>query len=404
LSQYYDPEPIPKPHALATELMARGHDVEVLTGLPNYPTGSLARGYRLTAFKREVRDAIPVARVFELPYHGRSMLGRLANYGSFGLSALLAAGFLARPDVMYVWSPPLTVGVVAAIVAQSRRLPFVYDLQDIWPDTLIFAGLPPNSRAASLMRLAERHVYRQASRILVPTQGAKANLESKGITPSKVLVLPHWVNPDDFVAVDKLEYEERRAGLHADLHNFVVTYAGNVGFAQGLDTLVAAADLLRARPQIVFRIIGDGAAAGQLADNIAARNLSNIQLIGRRSRAETSRLLALSDTLVVLLRNRELSEIAMPGKTMTYMASGRPVVMAASGAGAALIRAAAAGDVVPPADPQALASAIVRLSESPKRELDATGARGADYVRANYSRSTIIHQLETILKTAAGLD
>jgi glycosyltransferase involved in cell wall biosynthesis len=152
---------------------------------------------------------------------------------------------------------------------------------------------------------------------------------------------------------------------------------------------------------VAIRIIGDGVASRALSQDIRARGMTNIQLIGRRDRGETARLLAASDLLLILLKNKELAEIALPGKTMPYLASGRPIVMAGTGAAAKLILAAKAGVVVDPADPRALADRIVQLSETPRAELDALGAQGALYVRANNSRSEIMGRLEAILESAA---
>ncbi|CAN5343159.1 hypothetical protein BH18ACT12_BH18ACT12_23220 [soil metagenome] len=128
LSQYYDPEPVPKPGEVARELIQRGHHVTVLTGLPNYPSGRLAAGYRLAPFSRERLDEVPIIRVFEVPYHGTSAAGRILNYGSFMLSSSIAAGLLRGRDVAYVWHPPLTVGIPAALLARVRSVPFVYDV------------------------------------------------------------------------------------------------------------------------------------------------------------------------------------------------------------------------------------------------------------------------------------
>ena len=141
LSQYYDPEPLPKAGELARELRDRGHEVEVVTGFPNYPAGKLYEGYRLAPVSRDSIDGIKVIRVFEFPYHGRNTFLRLVNYWSFVLFAPLAALFVQRADVMYVWHPPLTVGVAAWLISRLRRIPFVYDVQDIWPDAAVLSGM-----------------------------------------------------------------------------------------------------------------------------------------------------------------------------------------------------------------------------------------------------------------------
>src|ERR1043166_8822943 len=140
LSHYYDPEPIPKPAGLARELRYRGHTVCALTGYPNYPTGKLYPGFRLGVVRRQEVDGIPVVRTFEFPHHGKRVVGRLLNYVSFMISAPLGSALIPACDVMYVWHPPLTVGLAAWVIARLRRVPFVYDVQDIWPESVVLSG------------------------------------------------------------------------------------------------------------------------------------------------------------------------------------------------------------------------------------------------------------------------
>jgi len=398
LSQYYDPEPIAKPGEIASELVARGHHVEVLTGLPNYPTGSLAPGYRISLWRHEERARVPILRVFEFPYHGTSGFGRLANYGSFAASALLAGLRISKPDVMYVWSPPLTVGLTAAALSRFRDVPFVYDLQDIWPESLVFSGMSAESMVVRLMRLVEPRVYQSAGHILVPTVGGRANLETKGISASKVTVLPHWANPDDFVELDAAGRARSRAAMETMDFDFVVTYAGNIGFAQGLEQVVQAADTLRDNPRIKFRVIGDGAAIDGLKAEIATRHLTNVRLLGRRTRAETASLLAASDLLLLTLRNQDLGRIALPGKVTSYLASGRPILSGAGEGAGRLIESIGAGAIVEPGDPVGLGRRIVEMSERPPRALAAMGSSGRDYARSELSRGRLIDRLEVILR------
>src|SRR5437016_6845926 len=193
LSQYYKPEPVPKPGELAEELRRRGHDVTVLTGFPNYPTGRLYPGASLKLLRREEINGVPVTRTFELPYHGQGIIGRFLNYGSFMASAILGGALGLRPDVIYVWHPPLTVGIAAAVIARVRRVPFVYDVQDIWPEAAVISGMLKDGWLIRLISRVERLVYREADHILVVTPGARENLVAKGVPPEKLSVMPDWV-------------------------------------------------------------------------------------------------------------------------------------------------------------------------------------------------------------------
>src|SRR5437660_10947613 len=194
LSQYYDPEPVPKPAELAEALRQRGHQVAVLTGFPNYPSGKLYKGFRLRMVKREVMNGIPVTRTFEYPYHGTNVIGRLLNYFSFMVSAPLGSLLTPACDAIYVWHPPLTVGVAAWVIAGLRGVPFIYDVQDIWPESAVLSGLLKEGWLVRMMSRLERFVYRRADHLLVVTDGSRKNLIAKGIAPARISAMPHWVD------------------------------------------------------------------------------------------------------------------------------------------------------------------------------------------------------------------
>jgi colanic acid biosynthesis glycosyl transferase WcaI len=400
LSQYYDPEPIPKPSEVTDDLQRRGHETFAIAELPNYPTGTLYPGYRLVPFVRERRaGGSRVLRVFTIPYHGHSAIGRIMNYCAFVLSAALGAFLMPRPDVIYVWHPPLTVGLAAWIIGILRRAPFVLDVQDIWPDEVLMTGMLREGRAASALRRLERFVYRRASHIIVMTEGAQRNLAQKGVPESKMTVLPHWVYgemPDPSDASRKAAREDLEAG-----DAFIVTFAGNLGYLQGVDTVVRAAATLRSRTDVAFRIIGDGALRGELERLAADLKLSNIRFLGAMPANVLPAYLSASDALLVHLRSGDLSELVLPAKTLSYLAVGRPVIAAATGATEELVRACAAGLTLAPGDPIALAATIERLMELPPAERVAMGQRGRECVESRFSRSRIMDDLEKVLERAS---
>jgi glycosyltransferase involved in cell wall biosynthesis len=400
VAQYYAPEPVPKPSDIAEELTRRGHSVTVLTGLPNYPSGILASGYKLTPRLNEVIAGVPVTRVFEYPYHGRSVIGRTANYLSFTLSAAVAAYAVPRPDVMYVFLPPSTLGVSAWFIGALRRAPFVCDVQDIWPDEAIMSGILREGVFSSILRAVERFVYEKASHVLVVTEGARRNLLKKGVPEAKVSVLPHWhpVNDDPEHPAEFVAHGRRE--LRAS-EEFVVTFAGNLGILQGLSTVLDAAERLRSRRDIAFRFIGDGLDRPRLEAIVAARKLENVLFLDRRPPADVAPLLAASDCLLVHAVPGPLQEIALPTKTLAYMAAGRPVIAAMEGPTAELIREAGAGVTTTPGDPVALAGAIDRLASLPPAELAAMGARGRRFVAERFDKRSIIDRLEAILEQHA---
>lgn len=401
LSQYYDPDPISKPSEVAEGLKRRGHDVTVVTGLPNYPSGTLHAGYHIVPWMRERFRGIPILRVFELPYHGRSAVGRIANYASFMTSGIVGGLFVSRPDVIYVWHPPLTVGAAAAIIGALRRVPFVLDVQDIWPEAVIYSGVLREGFLADVMRKLERFVYGRAQRILIPTDGARRNLLGKGVPPEKLIVLPNWISGEVAVAPSTDSVRRARAELDAD-DAFVVTFAGNLGVLQDLDTVLeASAQLHRYPTKIAIRIIGDGSERKRLEHVARSRGLENVRFLGPYESKRMPAFLAASDALLVHLNAGDLNRLILPTKVITYMAAARPVIAATGGAAGELIDRSRGGLSTRGGDPATLAAAIIDLAELPDAERKAMGDRAREVALAEFDRERLIDRLGAVLAKAA---
>ena len=401
LSQYYDPEPVPKPAELAEALTERGHEVAVVTGFPNYPAGKLYDGFRLGTIKRGEINGIPVTRTFEYPYHGKRVLGRLLNYFSFMISAPLGSLFAPSCDAIYVWHPPLTIGIAAWLTARIRRVPFVYDVQDIWPESAVLSGLLKEGWLVKVLSRLERFVYRRADYLLVVTEGSRKNLVGKGVAPSKIAVMPHWVDESLFMRNSK----EAQAALREQYgwkDRFVILFAGNIGLVQGLEAVVRAASHLRNEKEILLALVGDGTDRQRLQELTRQLELENkIQFIERQPMEKMPDFMAASDALLVHLKHSELSNYVIPTKTIAYLAAGKPILMAMNGAAADLIKDAEAGMVIPPEDPAALAAAIQALWNMPAAERAAMGQRGHEYLLKNLSKQKVIGQYEEILEFVA---
>ena len=402
LSQYYEPEPIPKPHDLALALTARGHGVSVITGFPNYPGGDLYEGYHLGLSRKETIAGIPVVRTYEYPYHGRRASGRMLNYASFLLSAPLGCFRVRRGDVMYVWHPPLTIGVAAWLIARLRGMPFVYDVQDIWPESAVLSGVLRDGLLVRFMSRLERFVYHRADHILVPTEGARQNLIGKGVPEDRVTALPHWIDESLFASGDQ---PALRAQTRAELGwegQFIVLFAGNLGLVQGLEKVIEAAPLLRGtNARIVF--VGDGADKDRLV-GLAQRMApaGAVQFVDRQPIERMPALMAGADALLVHLRSSELSKYIVPSKTMAYLAAGRPIIMAMEGAAADLVEASGGGVVIPSEDPERLAAAITALQAAPEAQRNSMGERGKAYLATHLSQAAVMARYEAILVQVAG--
>ena len=397
LSIYHDPEPIPKTGELARELLRRGHDVTVVTAFPHYPSGDLYPGYRLAPWQWETRDGVRILRTFIFPYHGTRGSLRILNYISWMISSIQAAWLAPACDVMYVWHPPLTVGVSAWIIAKLKHVRYVYDVQDLWPESALASGLlRPGAVVNVLHRLAD-WVYARAPRILVVSEAAKAEIARRGVDAAKISVAPHWIDTTPF---SRETFRDIRAEF-GWRGRFVVMFAGNLGMVQGLETVIDAAARLKERSDVLFVLVGDGSDRARLESMVSDQRLTNVAFAGRHPADQMPDFFHAADALVVHLRPSEIADHAVPTKILAYLASGRPVICATAGASADLVRAAGAGLVCPPGDPNALAAAVTQLASMSESERAALGDRGRSYLQAHFEQQTVIDGYERLLDALA---
>jgi glycosyltransferase involved in cell wall biosynthesis len=398
LSQYYNPEPVPKPAELAEELVNKGHSVSVVTGLPNYPKGVLYPDFKLRLVQRETVGGIQVVRTFEFPYHGKNSIGRMLNYLSFMVTAPLGSFFVPQCDVMYVFHPPLTIGVAAWLIARLRGIPFVLDVQDIWPESVVLSGMLRNQLIIRMLSMLERFIYRRADGILVVTSGARENLMKKGVPPEILSVMPHWIDETKFAKIDGDTRKHVRQS-YGWTNKFVSLFAGNIGVIQGLDTVVRSAALLPRDSGFLISLIGEGVDKQRLQELAKSLGVDDrLQFVGRRPADEMPALMAAADALLVHLKDAPLSHWVIPTKTFAYLSASKPILMAMEGAAADLVRDSGAGVIVPPEDPAALAQAIRVLRDLLPEDRAAMGRRGQAYLVARLSKHSVLAQYEQKLQ------
>ncbi|MEM6786201.1 MAG: glycosyltransferase family 4 protein [Myxococcota bacterium] len=382
-SQFFDPEPVPKGLAFARAIAAQGHDVEVLTGFPNYPGGRIYDGFRLRAYDASrTEDGIRVHRCWLYPSHDRSAVRRMANYGSFAMSAtVLGALKLRRPDVIFAYHPPLTISIPALILSRRTGARLVYEIQDMWPDTLKATGMLDREAWLAFIDRWCRFVYRRADAIVVISEGFRRMLLERGVPASKVEVIYNWCEEGRIKREARDPALARELGLDPDA--FTVLFAGTMGMAQGLDRVLdAAAISLGARSTAQYVFVGGGVESARLRAQAEARGLDNVVFVPRQPIENMGRILALADALLVHLRDDPLFAVTIPSKTQAYLHAGTPVLMAMRGDAANLIETAEAGLVVPPDAPDQLADAVATLAATNPERLAAMGQAG----RAFYDR------------------
>ena len=359
-TQWFDPEPTFKGLVFARELVAQGFEVEVVTGFPNYPGGKLYPGYRIKPLQREVIDGVHVTRVPLYPSHGQSGVGRLFNYISFAASILLYGLFRAKkPDVIYAYHPPLTVGIAAALVRFFRRVPVVYDIQDMWPDTLKATGMFSNEKLLKIVSRVCDWVYGHVDQIVVLSPGFKHLLIERGVPSQKIDVIYNWC------AEDMVRSTSSNPPANFPVTSkFRILFAGNMGKAQSLDTVIAAAQLLQEKgSQVAFIFLGGGVEASRLEALAKSRQLDNVFFLPAVPMPEVGAYLSSADALLVHLKKDPLFTITIPSKTQAYMAAGKPILMAVDGDAADLVRDAGCGVVSESDNPQALADAVLALMD-----------------------------------------
>ncbi|HSD51398.1 MAG TPA: glycosyltransferase family 4 protein [Candidatus Methylomirabilis sp.] len=400
LTQYYSPEPIPKPHEMARGLAERGHDVLVITAFPHYPGGRLYPGTRLRLWQRETRDGIRILRLPLYPDHSRSPIRRTINYGSFAVSAAVLGTLLSgRVDAMCAEQPPLSIGLAAWVLGRVRGAPFVYSVNDLWPESVEATGMLRSPQALQWMGRLERFVYRRAAAIVVISPGIRENLVGKGIPSEKVHVIPHWANESLYRPVIRDPGLARELGM-ADRFN--VVFAGQLGLAQGLDVVLDAAEELSELSDIQFVLAGDGTDAARLRQVAADRRLGNVRFLGWQPAERMPSFFAVSEVLLVHLRDEPLFRITIPSKTIAYMACGRPVLMAVEGDAADLIRTTGAGVTCRAGDGKELAGAVRRLHATSPEARESMGRAGREAFLTSYSRSVLLDHYEKLLVEVTG--
>lgn len=398
LTQWFDPEPTFKGMVFARELVRQGFEVEVVTGFPNYPGGKVYPGYRIKALQRELMDGVHVTRVPLYPNHDQSAIKRVLNYASFAASALMY-GLLGakRPDVIYAYHPPLTVGIAASLIRLLRRIPVVYDIQDMWPDTLRATGMLNNPKALNLIASVCQWVYRRVDHIAVLSPGFERLLVERGVPANKINVIYNWADEASLAALTG-----QLPASFPGPDRFRILFAGNMGKAQALGTVLDAAALLQARnSRVCFVMLGGGVELGQLKGQAVQRQLHNVVFLPAVPMAEVGAYLHAADALLVHLRKDPLFEITIPSKTQAYMAVGKPLLMAVDGDAADLVRDSGGGVVAESENAEALAQSAEALANTSAPALAAMGQQAQRFYRERLALAVGVARFGALFRQVA---
>lgn len=394
ISQLFDPENSIKGLEFARRLSALGHEVEVVTTFPSYPGGRLFTGYKQRWRQVDVVDGITIVRLPTFVSHGTSAVKRLLSYASFGLVATVHCLFVSRrPDVIYAYYPPVVVGFVAMITGKLRRAPFVYDVQDLWPEALVATGMLKEGRATRAVDRLCGLIYRAAQRVVVLSDGYKRALVAKKVPAQKIERVFNWCDEG------RMRTDADVAPNYLDPAYFNILYAGNMGAAQALEHVLDAAQLVQRSgdKKVRFAFVGAGVEKEKLEQRARELKLENVRFYPQVPVDQVGGLLACADVLLVHLADSEVFEITIPSKTQAYLLAGRPTLMAVRGEASRIISEAAAGIVAEPCQPQSLADAALQMSRMPTDQLRDMGERGRVYYQSRMSMENGVQSIDQLL-------
>lgn len=371
---------------MSAELRRLGHDVEVVTGFPNYPRGRIFSGYQNAFYRREIRDGVAIHRVWLYPAMGGG-IKRMLNYTSFAATSIYGLMRAEKPDYIFVESPPLFLAISAYIAGRLRGAPFIFSVADLWPDAIAEGGFLSEGLLLRCLSEIENWSYRKAAYVNAVTEGIRdALLRKKSVPPPKVLFLPN--------GVDTIRYRPRcedaalKKALGLDGKR-VVLWAGTLGYAHGLDNVLQAARLLNERPEIHFLFVGDGSAKASLQELAQDLRLSNVTFRNPVPVEQLPPYFSVAVCGLASLLNIPIHEGARPSKIFPVLASGKPLIFVGRGEGARLVQQAGAGVVVAPGDPAALAQAVLQLTGDPD-SARTFGKSGREFVEENLQWSKLI--------------
>jgi colanic acid biosynthesis glycosyl transferase WcaI len=395
LTQWFDPEPTFKGLVFARELVRQGFDVEVVTGFPNYPGGRVYAGYKIKLIQRESIDGVQITRLPLYPNHDQSAIKRVINYASFAASVLVYGLFMAkRADVMYAYHPPLTVGIAASLIRWVRGIPLVYDIQDMWPDTLRATGMLINPRALALVGRVCDWVYKRVDQLVVLSPGFKRLLVQRGVPEGKIEVILNWADEASL-----LEPATRVPTAFPGAEQFRILFAGNMGKAQALDTVLQAAALLKKMgSRVCWVMLGGGVEMERLKDQALQLQLTNVVFLPAVPMEHVGAYLQAADALLVHLRKDPLFEVTIPSKTQAYMAVGKPILMAVGGDAAQLVRSGGAGVVATSEDAESLANAAEELANVDPIELARIGEKARTFYKHKLALNVGVSHFANLFK------
>ena len=388
LSQYFPPEigaTQTRAYEMASNLVSMGHQVTMMTEVPNHPSGIIPLEYRSRFRVIEKMDGIHVVRSWVYATPIKSFKTRMLFYISFMLTTVLNSFFLKRKqfDVVYATSPPLFVGLAGLIIAKLRRIPFVFEVRDLWPESAVELGELKNPRYIQYGHTIADLCYQNATGVIGVTKGIYEKLKGKNVPEHKLFLIKNGTNPERYRYIQNHNLE-KELGWKG---KFVVLYAGIHGVAQGLECVIETASVLEHMDRIHFAFVGEGPAKDGLIAEVKRKRITNIEFLSEVPADEIAKYISLASTCLVPLRKKNLFKGALPSKMFDCWACGKPIILSVDGEARTELEAARGGLFVEPENASAMAEAISYMYKNPlsRREMGENGRRyifNKGYIRA----------------------
>jgi glycosyltransferase involved in cell wall biosynthesis len=401
-SHYFVPEigaPSARIYDLSREWIAHDHDVQVVTCLPNHPTGVIYPGYSKRLYQREEIAGIDVHRTWSYVTANKGFLKKTIGHVSFHPSSIVSSLRRARSDVYIGTSPTFFAAMAAARVAALRRRPFVMEVRDLWPAVFVELGVLKNRMLIGALEKLELSLYARAARVVTVTDAFRQNLIDRGIPAEKVKTIPNGADMEFWTGTADDHGLRHRLGLQG---KSVALYIGAHGISQALRAILAAAERLKDRHDIVFLFVGEGAEKEMLVETARREGLENVRFLDPVGKEEVRDYYALADLALVPLRNIPLFDTFIPSKMFEIMAMATPIVGSIRGEAAGILERSGGAIVVPPEDAAAIAAAVSALADDSERRR-AMGTSAREFVRAHYSRQALAAQYLEVLDEAVSV-
>lgn len=407
LSHYFSPEvnaPASRTYEHCRQWVEAGHQVTVVTCQPNHPQGKVYEGYRNRLFQREDVDGIAVIRLWTWISANEGFIKRTLGYISYMFMSIIFCFSYGRHDVLISTSPQFFNGWAGYFVSRLKRIPWVLEIRDLWPESIVAVGAIKNRQIISMLERIERFCYRKAEQIIVVTQSFKRHIQDYGIPDNKIHVIYNGVDTNLFDPIKQGRVDEcfSLSSIHDERltrlkNKFVAAYIGTHGMAHGLDSLLDAAVLLKAEDNIHILLVGDGAERSHLVARSEALGLTNVTIYGQVPRQDMPNIWSLCDVSLVLLKKSELFKTVIPSKIFESMAMRKPIILGVEGEVKQIIEESASGICVEPESPKQIAAAITTLHQS-KNRCGKMGKAGVDYVLKNFDRKILARDFLDILE------